>query len=155
MPFASGSRSLRYAAPVPARPSSLAQALQQVGDRWTLLVVDALLGGPLRFGDLQEGVAGIAPNILAQRLRHLAREHLLVARPYSRRPPRMTYELTAAGRDLAGALMLLAQWGARQSGTTVEGPRHAACGTPVESRLYCPTCAGVVEADEGTEISFL
>ena len=58
----------------PASQPPLAEALARVGDRWTLLVVEALLDGPRRFGDLQGDVAGIAPNILTQRLRHLERE---------------------------------------------------------------------------------
>jgi DNA-binding HxlR family transcriptional regulator len=49
-------------------------------------------------------------------LRRLAAEGVLVARPYSRRPPRAVYELTADGRELAGALRELAGWGARRSG---------------------------------------
>src|SRR5919205_598073 len=75
---------------------------------------EALLGGPRRFGDLQDDVPGIAPNILTQRLRHLEREALVVSRAYSERPPRFVYELTSAGAELAGALRLLADWGARQ-----------------------------------------
>src|SRR5438132_13705375 len=95
--------------------SSLDEALERVGDRWTLLLVEALLDGPRRFNDLLEQLGGIAPNILTQRLRHLEREALLAARPYSRRPPRFAYELTEAGMELAGALRLLADWGARNS----------------------------------------
>src|SRR2546430_4797771 len=91
--------------------SPLAEALARVGDRWTLLIVEALLDGPRRFGDLLESVQGIAPNILTQRLRHLEREAVLVSRPYSERPPRMAYELSAAGAELAGALRLLSDWG--------------------------------------------
>src|SRR5919106_4429051 len=93
--------------------SPLAEALAAVGDRWTLLVVEALLEGPVRFNDLQEAIAGIAPNILSERLRRLEREGLAVARPYCERPPRYVYELTASGPELAGALPLLADWGAR------------------------------------------
>ena len=55
----------------------LAEALATVGDRWTLLIVAALLDGPRRFGDLQAEVGGIAPNVLTQRLR-AARAHALV-----------------------------------------------------------------------------
>src|SRR3954452_6345194 len=91
--------------PDPA-PTALAEALERVGDRWTLLIVEALLDGPRRFGGLLESVQGIAPNILTQRLRHLEREAVVVSRPYSERPPRMTYELSAAGAELAGALRL-------------------------------------------------
>ncbi|MEA2428738.1 MAG: hypothetical protein QOF37_2366, partial [Thermoleophilaceae bacterium] len=95
--------------------TALGEALARVGDRWTLLVVEALLEGPRRFGDIQAAVDGIAPNILTQRLRHLEREALVVSRPYSERPPRFVYELTTAGEELAGALRLLADWGARHA----------------------------------------
>jgi DNA-binding HxlR family transcriptional regulator len=135
-------------------PSPLADALARVGDRWTLLVVGALIEGPRRFGDLQEAVPGIAPNILSQRLRHLEREALVVARPYSERPPRMVYELSAAGRELAGALRLLADWGARHS-EAAEPARHGACGTPLEVRWYCPTCERTVDEDEADELEYL
>jgi DNA-binding HxlR family transcriptional regulator len=124
--------------------SPLAEALARVGDRWTLLVVEALLDGPRRFNDLLGQIPGIAPNILSERLRRLEREALLVARPYSERPPRAAYQLTAEGRELAGALRLLAHWGARHA-DPAGGPRHLACGTPVEARWYCPTCDCLVD----------
>jgi len=135
-------------------PSPLADALARVGDRWTLLVVGALMDGPRRFGDLQSDVPGIAPNILIQRLRHLEREALVVARPYSERPPRMVYELSAPGRELAGALRLLADWGARNS-DAAEPARHGACGTPLEVRWYCPTCERTVDEDEADELEYI
>ena len=123
--------------------SPLARALDRVGDRWTLLVVDALLDGPRRFNELVEDLGGIASNILTQRLRHLEREALLIATPYSQRPLRFQYELTETGRELAGALRLLADWGGRGEGT--EPLTHATCGTPLEARWYCPTCGEAVD----------
>ena len=126
--------------------SPLAEALSRVGDRWTLLVVEALLGGPQRFNDLLDQIRGIAANILSQRLKRLEREALLVARPYSERPPRAAYELTAEGKDLAGALRLLAHWGARHA-DPAQAPRHPACGTPIEARWYCPTCDRLADHD--------
>lgn len=139
----------------PARASPLAEALASVGDRWTLLLVAALLEGPRRFNDLLEQISGIAPNILSQRLRHLERQRLVVADPYSERPPRSVYELTAAGRELAGALRLLTDWGTRylEAGA---GPRHHACGTALEARWYCPTCGSLVEEDQSeTDLHYL
>jgi DNA-binding HxlR family transcriptional regulator len=124
--------------------SALAEALAAVGDRWTLLVVEALLEGARRFNDLQDQIAGIAPNILTERLRRLEREGLVIAQPYSERPPRYVYELTAAGRELAGVLTLLSDWGARHAGGP-EPARHDACGTPLEVRWYCPTCEEPVQ----------
>jgi DNA-binding HxlR family transcriptional regulator len=131
-------------------PTPLELALERVGDRWSLLLVEALLDGSRRFNELQEGVAGIAPNILADRLRRLEREGVVHARPYSDRPPRMEYALTAAGRDLAGALRLLADWGSRRSPDS-EPMRHVLCGTPLEARWYCPTCTVLVEDPAATE----
>lgn len=121
-------------------PGPLEAALRRVGDKWSLLVVEALLDGSRRFGELQELLPGIAPNILTDRLRRLEREGILVGRPYQQRPPRMEYVLTGDGRDLAGALRLLADWGARRS-DHADPIRHEACGTPLDARWYCPTCS--------------
>jgi DNA-binding HxlR family transcriptional regulator len=129
--------------------SPLAEALATVGDRWTLLIVATLLDGPRRFGDLEKELPGIAPNVLTQRLRSLESQGLVRAERYSERPPRFVYELGTAGRELAGALRLLADWGARHTGD-VDPPRHAVRGTPLEAVWYCPTCEMPVE-DEGAE----
>ena len=134
--------------------SPLEQALERVGDRWSLLLVDAMLDGPRRFNELQDAVPGIAPNILSDRLRRLEREGVVLARPYSERPPRMDYDLTAAGRDLAGALRLLADWGARRS-EHADPVRHALCGTPLEARWYCPTCTVIVDEPRTDEARLL
>jgi DNA-binding HxlR family transcriptional regulator len=134
-------------------PTPLAAALDSVGDRWTLLLVEALLDGPRRFGDLQEALPGIASNVLAQRLRRLEGEGIVVAQPYSERPQRFVYELAAPGHELAGALRLLADWGARHR-EAAEPPRHEACGTPVEARWWCPTCERAVGDDEAEAIHY-
>jgi len=126
-------------------PGALAAAVADVGDRWSLLVVEALLAGPHRFGDLQVAVEGIATNVLTQRLRHLEQAGVVLARTYSQRPRRSAYELTAAGRELAGALRLLAGWGAARTGEAAGGPSHAVCGTGLEVRWWCPTCERPVE----------
>lgn len=108
-------------------------------------MVDALLDGPRRFGELQAAVPGIATNVLTQRLRHLENARVVLARPYSQRPPRSAYELTGAGRELGGALRLLTQWGSDALPGPSTTPAHAACGTPLEARWWCPTCDQPVE----------
>jgi DNA-binding HxlR family transcriptional regulator len=129
--------------------SPLVHAAERVGDRWVLLLIEALLEGPRRFGELQGSVEGIAPNILSNRLKQLERDSVVIARPYQQRPQRFAYELTASGYELAGALRLLAQWGAAEG----EGDaiRHRACGTVVEARWYCPTCVTVLTDDDTDE----
>jgi len=122
-------------------------------------VVEALLEGPRRFNDLQEAVPGIATNVLSQRVRSLEAQGVVLARPYSERPIRYSYELTAAGRELAGVLRLLARWGAEHTGRgphqTLQLAEHAACGSPLEARWYCPTCDRAVHDDEAQSLVFL
>jgi len=92
----------------------LARALEQVGDRWTLLVVRDLLGAPRRFTDLMALLGGITPKTLTQRLRELQDAGLVEA---DRQPGRreVWYRLTPAGRDLAPAIESLFLWGLRHA----------------------------------------
>ena len=147
------SRPMPYdAAMAPSTP--LGAALERVGDRWSLLLIEALLDGPRRFGELSDAVDGIAPNILSERLKRLEGERIVRATPYSERPPRFTYALTDEGHELAGVLRLLADWGSRGS-AGAEPMRHALCGTPVEARLWCPTCARALDEPEADELRFV
>ena len=133
-----------------SRPSArgLTEAVGRIGDRWSLLVVDALIEGPRRWRDLRLALPGIAPNVLADRLRRLERDGVVASSPYSERPLRVSYELTEDGAALTGVLRLLAAWG----GEGATGPVHHACGTPTEVRWFCPTCATTAEdtADDVT-----
>jgi len=136
--------------PTPAGNSALDEAMARVGDRWTLLIVDALLDGPRRFKELEDGLPGLASNVLTARLRRLESEGLVVAAPYSLRPARYEYSVSAEGLELAGALRLLARWGARAAGgdADADSPRHRSCGTPLEVHWYCPTCERVTDGAE-------
>jgi DNA-binding HxlR family transcriptional regulator len=105
---------------VPARSYAqlcgIATALDLIGDRWTPLVVRDLLLGPLRFGDLAEGLPGIGTNTLAARLKHLEAAGV-VHRRLLPLPERGTaYELTAYGRELEPILLALGRWGTKSMG---------------------------------------
>ena len=121
-------------------------ALDRIGDRWILLLVDALADGPQRFGDLADRV-GAAPNILTDRLRRLEVEGLVVATPYSDRPLRFDYRLSAPGQELADALVALTAWGASREGLPA-ARFHDTCGSAIELRPWCPTCDRPVAPDE-------
>jgi len=144
--------------PQQPRPrSALDGALSRVGDRWSFLIVEALLDGPRRFNDLADAVPGIAPNILTDRLRRLEREGVVVSRAYQERPPRQDYTLTEDGRELAGVLRLLAAWGssgALAGAAAGVALRHVVCGSPLEARWYCPTCARMVDDDDASSLTF-
>ena len=138
----------------PAEPRPLEAALDRVGDRWSLLIVESLLDRPRRFGELNEALPGIAPNILSERLRRLEREGIVRATPYQQRPVRMAYALTAEARDLASALRLLADWGARRTGGA-DPIRHELCGTPLQAAWHCPTCDRLVADGQRDELRHL
>ncbi len=127
----------------------VANVAERLGDRWSLVVIAALLDGPLRYGELQERVAGIAPNILSARLRKLEEDGIVVSSPYTQRPPRFEYRLTTDGEALADALRLLADWSARTRGAEpADPPRHAVCGSPLQVRWWCPVCEEVASAGD-------
>ncbi len=85
---------------------ALAKALDVVGDRWTLLIVRELLVRPCRYSELQDGLTGIATNLLAERLRQLESAGVIGRDGDGR------YELTDRGRRLGAAVHELVRWGA-------------------------------------------
>jgi DNA-binding HxlR family transcriptional regulator/putative sterol carrier protein len=99
----------------------VAHALDQVGDRWELLIVRELMLGQRRYTDLAEALPGIGSNILTTRLRDL--EAAGVVRKTKLPPPWSVsvYELTEHGRALDSVLHALAQWGAKTLGAPEAG----------------------------------
>jgi len=117
----------------------VAKSLELLGERWTLLLIRDLLSGSRRFQDLQTSLAGIAPNVLSERLKILE-EHGIVAREfYSEHPPRAAYALTPRGRDLGMVVGALAVWGARHVHKNV-ALVHDECDAALELKYYCPKC---------------
>ena len=94
------------------RPCAIADALELVGERWSLLVVRELFWGNHRFADIARNT-GAPRDVLSARLRTLVDAGVIEKRRYSERPPRDGYHLTKAGRDLAPVLAALTQWGDR------------------------------------------
>ncbi len=88
-----------------------ARALDVVGERWTLLLVRDLLYGPKRYTDLQDGLPGIGPNVLAERLRSLEASGLVTKRRLPPPAASTVYELTDLGMGLRPVLDALFQWG--------------------------------------------
>lgn len=94
----------------------VARALDVVGEKWSLLILrDLLLKGALRFQDLQDGLAGIAPNTLSARLKTLEKQGVVATRLYERHPPRFEYFLTDSGKALGPVLKALREWGSHHA----------------------------------------
>ena len=94
------------------RVCSIADALDVVGERWSLLVLRELGFGVHRFNDIQVNT-GAPRETLALRLRKLEEAGVIERRRYHDHPPRDEYVLTASGRDLAPVLTALREWGER------------------------------------------
>jgi DNA-binding HxlR family transcriptional regulator len=119
---------------------STAQALDVVGEWWTMLIVRDAFFGVTRFDDFQARL-GISRSVLTARLARLCDERILTVRQYQDHPPRYDYHLTRKGRDLFPVLVALMQWGDRWAAH--EPPvllRHRDCGELTEPQLVCPGC---------------
>lgn len=91
---------------------AIATALDYVSERWALLVVRELLLGPKRFTDLQDGLPGAGPKVLAQRLRELESGGVVRRRTLPPPASSQVYELTEWGAQLDGIVVALGHWGA-------------------------------------------
>jgi DNA-binding HxlR family transcriptional regulator len=138
----------------PRVDSSLAKALEVIGERWSLLIVRTVMHGNRRFGEIQESL-GIARNVLSARLRRLTDEDILEQRAYSESPPRYEYFLTEKGLELWPALIALLHWGERYS-PQPGGPKrlivHKQCGGTVSDRGICESCGKLLHARDARQI---
>ena len=94
------------------RVCPIANTLEVVGDKWSLLVLRELSLGVHRFNDIQRQT-GAPRDRIADRLRSLEQSGLIERRQYSEHPPRFEYWLTEAGSDLTPVLDSLRHWGER------------------------------------------
>ena len=89
----------------------VAEAAKLLGDRWTLVLLRDLAGGPLRFSALQQSAAGISPAVLSARLKELEEHHIATRTSYAETPPRVEYALTERGRDALPVIAALRTYG--------------------------------------------
>ena len=90
-----------------------ARALDLVGDKWTLLIIRDLAGGPRRFVELQRVLPGISTEQLRSRLNRMVADGLLTRQRYREVPPRVDYELTERAREALPIVGALTTWGRR------------------------------------------
>lgn len=126
---------------------SIAQCLEIVGERWSLLIVRDVFLGATRFDEIQQRL-GISRNILNQRLARLVEHGVVEKVPYSQHPPRFDYRLTAKGRDLWPIITAMRQWGDEYAAP--DGPPlqliHRNCGEIADAHLICSACGEAIGA---------
>jgi len=116
---------------------AIANSLDIVGDKWTLLVVRDLLHGKSTYGELANSPEGIPTNILADRLKRLEGAGIIVSTPYQQRPIRYAYKLTQKGSALGEVLLAFVRWGKQHIPGTVtlnEGPASGRSAAAANSR---------------------
>jgi len=84
--------------------------LARVGDKWTMLAIENLAAGPLRFTSLQRSMAGISHRVLTVTLRALERDGLVKRTVYPESPPRVEYQLTSLGKEMIPPVLGLITW---------------------------------------------
>ena len=86
------------------------QALDRIADKWTCLIVYALLDGPRRHGELKRAIGGISQKMLTQTLRSLERDGLVERTVIATIPPHVEYALTPLGETLSEPLVAICHW---------------------------------------------
>jgi DNA-binding HxlR family transcriptional regulator len=97
--------------------------LDHVTSRWGVLILVALSGGTMRWSELRRWVKGVTEKMLAQTLRTLEADGLVLRDAHPVVPPRVDYSLTERGRELVALLLPLVDWitaNAAVSGAEVE-----------------------------------
>jgi DNA-binding HxlR family transcriptional regulator len=90
----------------------VAETLDVIGDRWTLLMLrDLVIHGDRKFTELLDSLQGISPRLLAGRIRQLEQQDVIEGVRYSDHPPREMYRLTEKGKDLRPVVRAIAEWG--------------------------------------------
>ncbi|MFD4671124.1 winged helix-turn-helix transcriptional regulator [Lentzea sp. NPDC058450] len=122
------------------RSCSIANALEVVGERWSLLALREVFLGVARFDQIAANT-GASRDVLTVRLKKLVAAGVLEKQQYSGHPPRYEYVLTESGRALHNVMLLLKEWGDTY---VTEGPlplvwEHS-CGTTLEPRVVCTAC---------------
>jgi DNA-binding HxlR family transcriptional regulator len=117
----------------PRSACAVANSLDLLGDKWSLLVVRDLLHGKSTYGELAKSPERIPTNILADRLKRLESAGIVTSTPYQERPVRYAYSLTPKGRALGEVLLAFVRWGKQHiPGTVVlnQGPAGTAVAEP-------------------------
>ncbi|MCF1505643.1 helix-turn-helix transcriptional regulator [Afifella sp. H1R] len=100
--------------------------LDHIGDRWSILILAALAGGPKRFSALARAVPDISKRMLTQTLRRLQSDGFIDRDVQPTVPPQVTYSLTPLGKSLAGPLLTLIDWAETNFASVVEARQKMA-----------------------------
>lgn len=128
---------------------SIARAVTQVGDEWSIMILREMFLGNRRFDDFLRQT-GMSSHLLSRRLKKLEAQGVIRREAYSERPLRHEYRLTAMGRELWPVIIALKQWGDRWLSDGEPSVRivHKGCGRVTHPQMTCPDCGEPMQAHD-------
>lgn len=124
---------------------NIAQTLNIIGDKWTLLILHAVKENKGTYKEIQESLPGIPTNLLSNRLKELTEDELLECELYSKHPPRYRYRLTEKSLDLDDIYNALILWGDRNLDKSYKCLSHKDCDGDIEIAYVCKSCGKIVD----------
>jgi DNA-binding HxlR family transcriptional regulator len=121
-------------------PCNIAQTLNLIGDRWTLLILHEMMVGHTTFNEIKNALKGLSSKLLSERLKSLEEMNLVESVLYSDHPPRYKYTLTKSGQDLEIVFHAMVLWGQKHLNKCYKKLVHRTCGHNVELVCYCEHC---------------
>ncbi|PRD42323.1 MarR family transcriptional regulator [Phyllobacterium phragmitis] len=92
------------------QPCPIRDVLDRIGDQWSLLVLEALESGTLRFNELMRAIGDISKQMLSKTLKRLEQDGFVKRTLHPEVPPRVEYELTTLGRSFLQPMRTLVSW---------------------------------------------
>lgn len=124
---------------------NLAETLNLVGDKWTLLVLHRISKENNTFKELQESLSPIPTNILSDRIKLLEKNGFITPKLYSEHPPRYKYLLTKMGKEFEPVFNSMILWANKHLDKCEKTVKHEVCNEEVELKYYCKKCDDFVE----------
>lgn len=131
-------------------PCNIAQTLNVIGDKWTLLILRQIMMEHDTYTEIQQNLEGIPTNLLSDRLKSLVEDELISPELYQAHPPRYRYLLTKSGMDLTDVFNSIILWGERNLKKCHKKLTHSECGHKIEMAYYCPGCDENISRDDIT-----
>ena len=129
-------------------PCNIAQTLNIIGDKWTLLIIRQIMLGNATYKEIQDNLEGIPSNLLSDRLKCLEADELITTSLYQSHPPRYRYILTESGKDLGDVFNSILLWGEKNLKKCSKQLTHTQCGHKVELQYYCSHCGKTISRNE-------
>ncbi|WP_058485772.1 winged helix-turn-helix transcriptional regulator [Defluviitalea phaphyphila] len=129
-------------------PCNIAQTLNIIGDKWTLLILRALSNGNDTYNKLLNNLEGIPSNLLSSRLKSLEEDELITSVLYQKHPPRYKYILTESGKDLEDVFNTIILWGEKHLKKCYKELVHSSCNHKIQIQYFCPHCQKTIDKNE-------